>query len=99
MRKEHAYYVYIMTNSRRGTLYIGVTNDLRRRIFEHRQKVLPKSFTGKYGLRKLVYFEHYQDVLVALQREKNIKHWSRKWKIELIESMNARWEDLYGTLG
>ena len=89
-----SYYVYIMASRRNGTLYIGVTNDLVRRAYEHR-KALVSGFIKKYGVKKLVYFEATQEVRYALQREKNLKHWSRAWKIALIEKGNPEWNDLY----
>jgi putative endonuclease len=70
------YFVYILTNKPRGTLYVGVTNDLARRVYEHREGTVP-GFTKRYGLKQLVYFERYDDPINAIQREKNIKHWSR----------------------
>jgi putative endonuclease len=91
------YFVYIMTNKLRGTLYIGVTNDLVRRVFQHKAG-LQDGFTKKYKLKTLVYFECYEDVHFAIQREKNLKHWSKEWKIILIEKMNAQWLDLYPQL-
>ena len=81
-----------MTNKSR-TLYTGVTNDLRRRVYEHKQKLI-KGFTSKYNITKLVYHEEYNDINDAIKREKQIKGWSRKKKIELIESVNPEWKDL-----
>lgn len=86
------YYVYILTNKSR-TLYTGVTNDLERRVYEHRRKLVP-GFTAKYRTTQLVYFEVTQDVHAALAREKQIKGWLRAKKIALIESVNPKWEDL-----
>jgi len=86
------YYVYIMTNHS-GTLYTGVTNDLERRVFEHKHKLVP-GFTSKYNITKLVYYEEGNDVNVALTREKQIKGWLRAKKIALIESVNPEWRDL-----
>lgn len=86
------YYVYIMTNKSR-TLYTGVTNDLNRRVYEHKNKLI-KGFTSKYNITKLVYYEEYNDINDAIRREKQIKGWSRKKKIELIESINPEWKDL-----
>jgi putative endonuclease len=88
------YFVYIVTNKPRGTLYVGVTNDLVRRIYEHREGVVP-GFTKRYGLKQLVYFERYDTAALAIQREKNIKHWPRAWKLDLINSSNPQWRDLY----
>lgn len=86
------YYVYIMTNKSR-TLYTGVTNDLERRVYEHRQKLVA-GFTAKYNIDRLVYYEATEDVNVAISREKQIKGWLRAKKIALIESMNPNWTDL-----
>ena len=88
-----AYYVHIVTNQRNGTLYTGVTNDLKRRIWEHRTKALP-GFTAQYGLSRLVYFEEYQDITDAMAREKQIKAGSRTKKLALIERENREWNDL-----
>ncbi len=90
-------YVYIMTNQRNGTLYIGVTSDLARRVHEHREGLV-EGFTKLYGLTRLVHVEIYDDITVALQREKTMKHWSRRWKIEAIEANNPEWRDLYDDL-
>ncbi|MBC8507872.1 MAG: GIY-YIG nuclease family protein [Anaerolineales bacterium] len=86
------YYVYIMTNHS-GTLYTGVTNDLLRRIFEHKKGLVP-GFTKKYKIKQLLYFEETNDVAIAIEREKQIKGWLRQKKIDLIESINPEWEDL-----
>lgn len=86
------YYVYIMA-SPTGTLYTGVTNDLRRRVYEHKHKLIP-GFTSKYNVTRLVYYEETQDVWAALAREKQIKGWRRSKKIALIESLNPKWQDL-----
>jgi len=86
------YYVYIMTNSSR-TLYTGVTNDLVRRVYEHKEKLI-KGFTQKYNITRLVYYEITSDVRAAIQREKQIKGWLRKKKTALIESVNPEWKDL-----
>jgi putative endonuclease len=91
---SEAFYVYILTNERNGTLYIGVTNDLVRRVFEHKQDVVP-GFTKRYGLHDLVYFEHFEDPAKAIQREKTMKFWPRQWKLRKIEEMNPTWRDLY----
>jgi putative endonuclease len=90
-------FVYIMTNRKDGTLYIGVTNDLARRAYEHREKLV-SGFARKYNLDQLVYYESYSTALDAIQREKNMKEWKRAWKIELIEQMNPDWRDLYEDL-
>lgn len=91
------YFVYILTNKPRGTLYVGVTNELIRRIYEHRTGVVP-GFTKRYGRKMLVYFERYDTPTAAIQREKNIKHWSRQWKLDLVNSMNPQWRDLYNDI-
>ena len=87
------YYVYILTNKIRGTLYIGVTNNLQRRVYEHKSGLV-LGFTQKYKLKKLVFFEVTNDVNSALQREKQLKNWHRDWKISLIEEFNNDWDDL-----
>jgi putative endonuclease len=86
--------VYILTNRPNGTLYIGVTNDLVRRVFEHRSGFVD-GFTKRYGLKRLVYFEQFDDIRDAIQREHNIKHWPRAWKIRKIVAMNPNWDDLF----
>ena len=91
--KSHQYYIYILSNKKNGTLYIGVTNDLERRVFEHKNKPI-KGFTKKYGLNKLVYFESHQFIDDAIKREKQLKNWNRQWKIALIEENNPNWNDL-----
>jgi putative endonuclease len=88
-----SYFVYILTNERNGTLYIGVTNNLERRIWEHRSGLVD-GFTKKYGLHRLVYFEDTCSIESAISREKQLKKWNRAWKIELIESINPDWLDL-----
>jgi len=89
--------VYILTNQRDGVLYVGVTNDLVRRVFEHREGAI-KGFTNTHGLKRLVYYEQYDDIRVAIQREKTIKHWPRAWKVRLIHGFNREWDDLYPSL-
>lgn len=91
----HNYYVYIMASKKNGTLYIGMTNDLIRRVYQHKAGEI-EGFTKKYGIDKLVYYEHTTDVRAAIQREKQLKEWQREWKINLIEKMNPKWDDLYG---
>jgi len=91
------YYVYILTNKSNKVLYIGITNNLSRRIYEHKNKLIP-GFTMSYNVSKLVYYEIYDDIRDAIQREKNIKKWYRKWKEELINKFNSNWEDLYNEL-
>jgi putative endonuclease len=88
-----SYYVYILCSQRNGTLYIGATNDIVRRIYEHKTKML-KGFTEKYEVDKLVYVETYKDVRDAIHREKCLKKWNRSWKIRLIEETNPEWKDL-----
>jgi putative endonuclease len=89
-----AFWVYMLASKPGGTLYVGVTNDLIRRAYEHRNGLVA-GFTRKYGVKHLVYFEQYDDPATAIQREKNIKHWSREWKIDLIVASNPEWHDLY----
>lgn len=88
------FHVYLLTNKLNGTLYIGVTNDLKRRVFEHKQHLV-KGFTQKYKFNKLVYLEEYEDVKEAIAREKQLKKWHRAWKIKLVEEQNRNWIDLY----
>ena len=88
------YYVYILANKKNGTLYIGVTKDLFKRIYEHKQNLVA-GFTKKYNVHKLVYFEAATDIQSAIIREKQLKKWNRNWKIELIEKSNPDWKDLY----
>ena len=90
-------WVYIMTNRPNGTLYVGVTSDISRRAWEHREGLTP-GFTKRYGLKCLVYTEYFDDIARALQREKTIKHWSRAWRVNLIPTNNPDWEDLYDSL-
>ena len=85
-----------MTNRPNGTLYVGSTTDLARRVWEHREGVVD-GFTKRYGLRRLVYVEYHDDLLAARQRETNIKHWPRAWKVRLILKNNLNWDDLYDT--
>ncbi|HZD89054.1 MAG TPA: GIY-YIG nuclease family protein [Pseudolabrys sp.] len=89
-----AYYVYLLASGRNGTLYIGVTGDLVRRIYEHKNKLVP-GFTSRYGVMRLVWFEIYDDPTTAITREKQIKKWQRAWKLRLIEQSNPQWLDLY----
>ncbi len=90
-------YIYILSNQPDGVLYLGVTNDLIRRVFEHRQGVV-KGFSKTHGLHRLVYYEQYDDIRLAIQREKTMKHWPRAWKVRLINGFNREWEDLYPSL-
>jgi putative endonuclease len=89
-----SFYVYILASRVGGTLYIGLTNDLIRRIAEHKSKPI-ESFTEKYGVARLVYFETFDDPANAIKREKRLKKWNRTWKIRLIEERNPNWDDLY----
>jgi len=91
------YCVYVLASRRKGTLYIGVTSDLLRRVWEHRSGFI-EGFTKKYRVHDLVYFETTHEVMGALQREKQLKAWRRQWKIELIEKQNPDWRDLYPDL-
>ena len=90
-------FVYILTNRRNGTLYVGVTADLIRRCHQHRNGLL-RGFTKQYGLKQLVYFEQHGDIRSAIQREKTIKHWPRTWKVRLIHAQNPDWHDLFETV-
>ena len=90
-------WIYIMTNKPNGILYIGVTSDIARRAYEHREGLLA-GFTKRYALRRLVYLERHEEILTAIQREKNIKHWPRTWKVRLIHAQNPNWNDLYEML-
>jgi putative endonuclease len=91
------YYVYMMASRKNGTLYIGVTSDLVRRVWQHKNDIL-EGFTQKYGVHRLVWYESTTDAHTAIQREKRLKKWRRQWKIDLIEEDNPNWEDLYGSL-
>jgi len=93
----NTYYVYLMASQKNGTLYVGVTNDLVRRVWEHKNDIL-EGFTKKYGVHRLVWYEETTDVDVAIQREKQIKKWRRQWKINLINKENPEREDLYDRL-
>lgn len=88
-----SYFVYILASKKNGTLYIGVTSDLEKRVWEHKNKVI-KGFTEKYNVDNLVYYEQTENVESALTREKQLKKWKREWKIKLIEENNSDWEDL-----
>ena len=89
---------YILTNKPNGILYVGVTSDLARRIWEHREG-LADGFTKRHGLKRLVYVERHDEIVRAIQREKNLKHWSRAWKVRLILAENPEWNDLYDLIG
>ncbi|MDP2912645.1 MAG: GIY-YIG nuclease family protein [Candidatus Omnitrophota bacterium] len=94
---DRQYYVYILTNQICSVLYVGVTNDLIKRVYEHKKKMVD-GFTKKYNIDKLVYYEEYSDIIEAITREKQIKAGRRKMKIALIDSLNPEWEDLYDGL-
>lgn len=93
-----SYYVYILANDTNVTIYTGVTNDLLRRVYEHRNSLDPNSFTARYKVHKLVYYEETNDINAAIEREKQIKSWNRKRKNKIVESMNPTWQDLYDDL-
>lgn len=86
--------MYILASKKNGTLYIGVTNDLKQRIVQHKEALIP-GFTKKYHIHMLVYFEEYSDIRDAISREKQLKKWNRAWKIRLVEKMNPMWRDLF----
>jgi putative endonuclease len=92
--RDHVYFVYVLASRRNGTLYVGVTSDLAKRVQEHREGLVP-GFTRKYGVKLLVYFELHHDINTAILREKRITRWHRKWKLELIEAANPQWRDLW----
>jgi putative endonuclease len=94
---ERTYYVYILASRRNGTLYVGVTNDLSRRVYEHREGLIP-GFTTTYGVKRLVWYDVFPTVDEAIAHEKRLKRWRRSWKLALIEAMNPDWADLYETL-
>ncbi|MDD2325859.1 MAG: GIY-YIG nuclease family protein [Alphaproteobacteria bacterium] len=96
-QKEKGGYVYILASQTAGTLYVGVTSDLRKRISEHKID-LREGFTKEYGVHRLVYFEVFGDILEAIAREKALKKWRRAWKIALIEKENQNWDDLFGQI-
>jgi putative endonuclease len=91
------YYVYLLASRKHGTLYIGVTNDLVRRVYQHKAKLIP-GFSAQYGVAKLVYYEIFDDPALAITREKQLKKWHREWKIRIIEHENPNWDDLYDRL-
>jgi putative endonuclease len=98
MSDEKAFFVYLLASGIRGTLYVGVTSDLPKRIWEHKTKVVP-GFTTRYGVDQLVWFEVHDTAESAIRREKQIKEWKRAWKMNLIERDNPHWIDLYPGLG
>ncbi len=89
--------VYILASQRNGTLYVGVTSDLPARMYEHREGLVP-GFTRRYGVKLLVWYQNHLRIEDAIQREKNLKHWVRRWKLALIEKANPDWRDLYGEM-
>ena len=89
-----SYYVYLLASQRNGTLYLGVTSDLVRRVYQHKTKAMP-GFTSRYHVGKLVWFECYDDPVTAITREKELKKWQRAWKLRLVEEANPQWRDLY----
>jgi len=93
MKEEEQYYVYILTNKSNNVLYVGITNDLARRVFEHKNKLV-EGFTKKYNLAKLVYYDVTNEVESAIKREKQLKNWHRDWKMNLIAQFNPEWRDL-----
>jgi len=94
MKKERSYFVYILSNKKRGSLYIGVTANVLNRNWQHKIKQDKRSFTSRYNIDKLVYYETFSDVYNAINREKQLKRWHRDWKINLIETENPFWKDL-----
>ena len=92
-----ASYVYIMASKKHGTIYVGVTSDIKRRVLQHKE-YLTTGFTQRYHVHMLVYFEEHSDVRDAIKREKQLKKWNREWKIRLIEKVNPEWKDLYNDL-
>jgi len=97
MYNNKKYYVYLLASKKKGTLYIGTTSNLIRRIYQHKNN-LSEGFTKKYSVHNLVHYEEYNDVNVAISREKQLKKWNRQWKLRLIEESNPTWHDLYEQL-
>lgn len=91
---QKLYYVYILASARNGTLYVGMTNDLLRRVWEHREGLID-GFSKTYGVKHLVHYEVFEDVQAAIHREDRLKKWKRQWKIDLIQKTNVQWNDLY----
>ena len=91
--------VYMLASKKGGTIYIGVTADLLQRVYDNKQRINKKAFTSQYGAVRLVWYEEYDDITDAIQREKSLKRWRRQWKIELIEATNPDWSELYGGMG
>ena len=94
---DKTFYTYMLANQRNGTLYIGVTNDLVRRVHEHRSEMIP-GFSRKYGVKQLVYYEVHTSAEAAITREKQLKKWKRRWKLRIIEEQNPDWNDLYQSI-
>mgnify|MGYP001589850683 CR=1 FL=1 len=92
-----SYFVYILTSHRNGSLYIGVTSNLIKRVYEHKNNLV-KGFTERYQIHRLVYYEQTSEVESAIKREKQLKAWKRRWKLELIENFNPDWQDLYSSI-
>jgi putative endonuclease len=92
-----SYFVYILASRKDGAIYIGVTNDIVRRVYDHRTKAVP-GFTSKYNITRLVWFEIYDDPISAISREKELKKWRRAWKVQLMEAQNPDWNDLYESI-
>ena len=91
-------YIYILTNEHKNVMYIGVTNDLVRRMYEHKNHLIKNSFTARYNVDRLVYFEHTDNPVAAIEREKQLKGWNRARKNKLVESKNPNWDDLYESI-
>ena len=94
---EKQFYIYILANKQYGALYTGITSDLLKKVYEHKHGMM-EGFTKEHGVKKLVYYEVVKDVISAIEREKRMKKWNRQWKIELIQSLNPDWDDLYNAL-
>ena len=94
---EKSSYVYMLASSKNGTLYVGVTSDLIKRVWQHREG-LAEGFTKRYGIKTLVWYEVHAEIMEAIRREKQIKKWGRAWKIELIQTANPGWRDLYADI-
>jgi putative endonuclease len=92
------FYVYMMASQRNGTLYVGSTSDLIKRVWEHKNHVIPSSFTAQYNVHQLVYYEVHCTIFEAARRENRLKNWCRQWKLNLIEGGNPKWRDLYDVI-
>ena len=97
MMMEKQFYVYMLASKRNGTLYLGVTSDIVKRVWQHKNG-LAEGFTKEYGIKRLVYYEIHEDAENAIKREKQLKKWRRAWKVELIEEKNSEWRDLYADI-